>query len=142
MHQNPDEPSRHGAVNPGSHPLRRHRLARAGSRGVLIAVLVIGGPDLGRVGVPSAAAHPMFCGNHEEYRTASHVKGDIYKTACAIPRRLCQSPLVQAARPRQPRLVPRNLHSTAWMTPCDFEQGRGSYDLAAAHQRASSPPGH
>jgi hypothetical protein len=73
----------------------------------------------------------MFCGNHEEYRTPPHVEGDIYKTACAIPRRLCQSPLVEAARPHEPHLVPRTIRSTAWMTPCDFEQGRGSSDLAA-----------
>ncbi|MDT7766878.1 MAG: hypothetical protein QOC63_6298 [Mycobacterium sp.] len=134
MHQNPDEL---GDANPGSHPSRRRRLARVGSRGVLIAVLLVGGPDLGWFGVPSAGAHPMFCGNHEEYRTASPVKGDIYKTACAIPRRLCLPALVQAARPRQPLLVPRTIHSTAWMTPCDFEQGRGSSDLAAAHHRGS-----
>jgi hypothetical protein len=131
-----------GDVNPASHPSRRRRLARVGSRGVLIALLVVGGPDLGWVGLPSAAAHPMFCGNHEEYRTPPHVEGDIYKTACAIPRRLCQSPLVEAARPHEPHLVPRTIRSTAWMTPCDFEQGRGSSDLAAGHHRTSSPPGH
>ena len=124
------------AVKPGSHLSRPHRFARAGSRGVLIAVLVIAGPGLGWVGMPSAAAHPMFCGNHEEYRTGSHAKGGIYKTACAIPRRLCQYPLVEAARPREPQLVPRTIHSTAWMTPCDFEQGRGTRDLAGGHHRA------
>jgi hypothetical protein len=126
-----------GSVNSESHLSRRRRLARAGSRGVLIALLVVGGPYLEWVGVPSAAAHPMFCSNHEEYRTPPHVHGDIYKTACAIPRRLCQSPLVQAAGPRRPNLVPRTMHSTAWMTPCDFEQGRGTSDLAGGHHRAS-----
>ena len=82
----------------------------------------------------------MFCANHAEYRNPLMplaVKGDIYKTACAIPRRLCLPALVQAARPREPLLVPRTVHSTAWMTPCDFEQGRGSSDLAAGHHRAS-----
>jgi hypothetical protein len=114
----------------------------APARGVLSALLVVGGPHLAWIGMPSAAAHPMFCGNHQEYRTPPHLDGDIYKTACAIPRRLCQSPLVQAARPHEPNLVPRTIHSTAWMTPCDFEQGRGSSDLAAAYHQTSSPPAH
>lgn len=112
-----------------------HRLAHTCARGVFIALLVAGAPGLGWVDVPTAAAHPMFCGNHEEYRTGTHVRADIYKTACAIPRRLCQFPLVEAARPREPQLVPRTMHSTAWMTPCDFEQGRGSSDLAAGRHR-------
>jgi hypothetical protein len=84
---------------------------------------------------PAATAYPMFCANHEEYRTPPHVMGDVYKTACAIPRRLCQGALVQAARPRPIRLVRDGVHGTAWMTPCDYEQGRGSTDLAEAVHR-------
>jgi hypothetical protein len=106
---------------------------------VLIAVFVVGGQGLGWLGAPSASAYPMFCGNHAEYRNhllPGAVKGGIYKSACAIPRRLCLSALVQAARPRPVLLVPRTVHSTAWMTPCDFEQGRGFSDLAAGHHRA------
>jgi hypothetical protein len=104
----------------------------------MIAVLVVGGQSLGWVGAPSAAAYPLFCANHAEYRNPLMplaAKGDIYKSACAIPLRLCLPALVQAARPRPVLLVPRTVHSTAWMTPCDFEQGRGSSDVAAGHHR-------
>ena len=116
------------------------RLPRGPAARILHIVVLTAGLGLHGAGV--ASAHPTFCFNHEEYRTSPHTAGRIYKAACSIPRRLCKGSLVQAARPRETVLVPHTAHGTAWMLPCDFEQGRGTSDLAEAVHRWGSPSRH
>ena len=110
------------------------------SRRLLHVVVLTVGLDLQGAGV--ATAHPVFCADHEEYRTGPHTSGRIYKAACAIPRRLCKGSLVQAARPHETLLVPHTVAGTAWMLPCDFEQGRGTSDLAEALHRWGAASRH